>query len=263
MLLDLFDTPIIPGLSSTPDFLSKAEERQLIARIEGEGLTPFRFHEWTGRRMTHSYGWKYDFQSESLSRSADLPSWLVPLRDRAAHHAGLSPEAIVQALLIRYDAGAGIGWHKDRQIYRDVIGISLGNPAAMRFRRRVGTSWKRASAPLEARCVTIGSTVSRLSNGRATRSRCAASRNGAGGSRCGSGLSAECRSVVAAVALTLCGLGLGVLLHILREGPADIVGLLELALVVTPDVTLVRASIDQFAFRHDFLRGWRETRTSK
>ena len=153
MLLDLFDTPIIPGLSSIPDFLSEAEEQDLIARIEGEGLTPFRFHEWTGKRLTHSYGWKYDFQNETLSRSADLPSWLVPLRDRAARHAGLSPEAIVQALLIRYDAGAGIGWHKDRPIYQDVIGISLGNTAAMRFRRRAGSTWTRASAPLEPRAL--------------------------------------------------------------------------------------------------------------
>ena len=153
MLLDLFDTPIISGLSSTPDFLSAAEEQDLVGRIEAEGLTPFRFHEWTGKRMTHSYGWKYDFQTESLSRSAELPSWLEPLRNRAAMHAGLPPETIVQALLIRYDAGAGIGWHKDRPIYQDVIGISLGNAAAMRFRRRVGSAWKRASAPLEPRAL--------------------------------------------------------------------------------------------------------------
>jgi len=153
MLLDLFDTPIIPGLSWTPDFLSEAEEQDLIARIEAEGLTPFRFHEWTGKRMTHSYGWKYDFQTEALSRSAAPPPWLEPVCIRAAEHVALPADAIVQALLIRYDPGAGIGWHKDRPIYQDVIGISLGNTAAMRFRRRVGSTWKRASVPLEPRAL--------------------------------------------------------------------------------------------------------------
>lgn len=153
MLLDLFDAPLIPGLGSTPDFLSESEENELIARIQTEGLTPFRFHEWTGKRLTHSFGWKYDFGTGALTRSAPLPSWLEPVRDRAARHAGLAPDTVVQALLIRYDAGAGIGWHKDRPIYEEVIGISLGAAAAMRFRRRKGDGWLRASSPLDPRAL--------------------------------------------------------------------------------------------------------------
>jgi alkylated DNA repair protein (DNA oxidative demethylase) len=43
---------------------------------------------------------------------------------------------LVQALLIRYDPGAGIGWHRDRPLFEHVVGISLGAPATMRFRRR-------------------------------------------------------------------------------------------------------------------------------
>jgi alkylated DNA repair protein (DNA oxidative demethylase) len=149
MVLDLFDAPVIPGLLSRPDFLRAGEERALIEAIDSVDLTPFQFQQWTGKRLTHSFGWKYDFQTGALSRGAPMPDWLLPVRDRAAASIGLAAEELVQALLIRYDAGAGIGWHKDRPIYEHVIGISLGAPAAMRFRRQDGERWRRATAPLE------------------------------------------------------------------------------------------------------------------
>jgi alkylated DNA repair dioxygenase AlkB len=38
----------------------------------------------------------------------------------------LRPDELVQALLIRYDPGAGIGWYRDRSVFGHVIGISLG-----------------------------------------------------------------------------------------------------------------------------------------
>jgi alkylated DNA repair dioxygenase AlkB len=65
----------------------------------------------------------------------------------------LTPDDLVQALLIRYDPGAGIGWHRDRSVFEHVIGISLGAPATMRFRRRRPGGFDRASAFLEPRSV--------------------------------------------------------------------------------------------------------------
>lgn len=148
---DLFDIPLVPGLHSRSDFLAPAEEGALIAAIDAVGLAPFRFQQWTGKRLTHSFGWQYDFQSGELGRGAPMPDWLVPIRDRAADAAGLAPDALVQALLLRYDAGAGIGWHRDRPIYDQVVGISLGAPATMRFRRKEGERWQRVHVPLEPR----------------------------------------------------------------------------------------------------------------
>lgn len=151
MMLDLFDVPVIPGLATASDFLSADEERALIAAIDTQEMTPFRFQQWTGKRLTLSFGWKYDFQSGALSRSEPMPDWLLPVRDRAAAFAGLDSEEIVQSLLTRYDTGAGIGWHRDRPIYEHVMGISLGAPAAMRFRRERDGRWECASSPLEPR----------------------------------------------------------------------------------------------------------------
>jgi alkylated DNA repair dioxygenase AlkB len=78
---------------------------------------------------------------------------LLPLREKAAAFAGLASEDFVQALLIRYDPGAGIGWHRDRPLFEHVVGISLGNPATLRLRRRREGGFERASAVLAPRSV--------------------------------------------------------------------------------------------------------------
>lgn len=148
---DLFNSPIIAGLATADDFITPAEEQSLIAAIERETLTPFQFHQWTGKRLTCSFGWSYDFQTGVLARTEPIPAWLLGIRNRAATFAGLALHDLVQSLLIRYDPGAGIGWHKDRPIYGDVIGISLGAPAVMRFRRSQDKHWLRAVAPLAPR----------------------------------------------------------------------------------------------------------------
>ena len=60
---------------------------------------------------------------------------------------------LVQALLIRYDPGAGIGWHRDRPVFEHVLGISLGAPATMRFRRRKPGGFDRATRLLAPRSI--------------------------------------------------------------------------------------------------------------
>jgi DNA oxidative demethylase len=151
-LQDLFEiTPSIAGLRTQPDFITAAEERELIARIEAEDLHPFRFQQWTGKRLVKSFGWEYDFQAGTVGKAEPVPEWLLFLRDRAARFAGLAPEALSQALLLKYGAGAGIGWHKDRPNFDQVLGISLGAFVSMRFRRKLGERWKRVTVPLEPR----------------------------------------------------------------------------------------------------------------
>ena len=151
MTLDLFDAPVLPGLNVRSDLIDAAEERMLIGHIDATDLTPFRFQSWTGKRLTTSFGWSYDFEVGRPSYAPPIPDWLLPFRDRAAGFAKLVPDDLIQALLIRYDPGAGIGWHRDRPIYGHVLGISLGEPATMRFRRRRAGGFDRASVPLDPR----------------------------------------------------------------------------------------------------------------
>ncbi|KQX18644.1 2OG-Fe(II) oxygenase [Sphingomonas sp. Root50] len=150
---DLFELPLLPGFDLRPDLLDAAEERALIARIDEARPSPFRFQQWTGKRLTRSYGWSHDFETGRFAMTDPLPDWLMPLRERAAGFGGLDPEVLVQALVIRYDPGAGIGWHRDRPVFGQVIGISLGAPAALRFRRRRAGRFARIAAPLSPRSI--------------------------------------------------------------------------------------------------------------
>jgi len=152
-MLDLFDIEATPGLSTALDIVTAAEETDLVARINAADLEPFRFQQWTGKRLTRSFGWSYDFETGKFSRTEPMPDWLTAIRTRAASFAGLEPADLVQVLLTRYDPGAGIGWHKDRPVFEHVVGISLGAPATMRFRRRQGAKFERRSAELLPRSV--------------------------------------------------------------------------------------------------------------
>ena len=147
----LFDLALIPGLATQDDLVTPEEEADLIARITALDLTPFRFQGFTGKRLTTSFGWAYDFERGRIAPTEPIPGWLDPLRGRAAAFAGLPTDALVQALLIRYDPGAGIGWHRDRSVFNQIVGVSLGAPAVLAFRQRVDTGFRRVKLTLPPR----------------------------------------------------------------------------------------------------------------
>jgi alkylated DNA repair dioxygenase AlkB len=147
----LFDQELIPGLLTRDELVDAAEEAELIAHIATLNLTPFRFQGFTGKRLTTSFGFAYDFEVGRIIRAEPIPNWLAPLRCRAADFAGLRSAELVQALVIRYDPGAGIGWHRDRPQFEQVVGISLGASAMLTFRQRTATGFRRVKLPLAPR----------------------------------------------------------------------------------------------------------------
>jgi alkylated DNA repair dioxygenase AlkB len=147
----LFDAPLIAGLEYREDFIGEAEERELIDRLMDVDLAPFRFHGWIGNRRTRSLGWRYDFDDASFTPGELILDWMLPLRRKAARLADIGPEDFVQALIARYDPGAGIGWHRDRDVFETVVGISLNTPATLRFRQRTADGFRRASLEVAPR----------------------------------------------------------------------------------------------------------------
>jgi alkylated DNA repair protein (DNA oxidative demethylase) len=157
----LFNEPLIAGLKYREELISDSEERQLLAHLTPLELAPFRFHGWLGNRKTQSFGWRYDFDDASFRPAEPLPNWLLPLRDKAAAFAGLAPDAFVHVLLARYDPGAGIGWHRDRDVFEKVVGVSLNTPVILRFRQRAASGFRRASLEVAPRSAYLLSDESR------------------------------------------------------------------------------------------------------
>lgn len=147
----LFDAPLVPGLAYREELIDSDEEGKLIAAIEDIELSPFKFQGWTGKRLTRTFGWRYDFDDRSFEPADPLPEWLLPLRDKAAAFGGIDPDEFVHALVTRYDPGTGIGWHRDRPQFGKVVGVSLAGPATLRFRQRTASGFRRASLELSPR----------------------------------------------------------------------------------------------------------------
>ena len=115
----------------------------------------FQFHSFLGKRRVVSFGWRYDFSGGGLTKANDMPAFLLDLRAKAAAFAGLCASDLQHLLVTEYGPGAAIGWHKDRSVFGDVLGISLLAPCTFRFRRREETGWDRISLELKPRSIYL------------------------------------------------------------------------------------------------------------
>jgi DNA oxidative demethylase len=139
------------GLDYVPGLIGPEEEETLARRIACLPFKPFEFHGFTGNRRTVSFGLHYAFDGSGLVQAAPIPEWLRPLRARAAALAGREAEDFPHMLVIEYAPGAGIGWHRDRPVFGDVVGVSLLASAPLRFRRRAGAKWERFTLTADPR----------------------------------------------------------------------------------------------------------------
>jgi alkylated DNA repair dioxygenase AlkB len=139
------------GLRYQPALISSTEETKLVEHVRELPFREFEFHGYLGKRRVVSFGWKYDFGSQRLQKAEEIPDYLVSLRALAALFANLEPEAFAQVLVTEYAEGAGIGWHRDKAVFGQVVGISLLAPCTLRFRRKVRDNWERANLQAEPR----------------------------------------------------------------------------------------------------------------
>jgi alkylated DNA repair dioxygenase AlkB len=161
--LALFDAqPSLPaGFRYAPELLSADEESELVMHPRELTLKEFEFHGYRGKRRTASFGWHYDFNRETLDRVDDMPPFLRALRVRAAAFAAMDPARLQHVLVTEYGAGAGIGWHRDKAVFGEIVGISLLAPCTFRLRRKAGPTWERASITAEPRSAYLLSGPSR------------------------------------------------------------------------------------------------------
>jgi alkylated DNA repair dioxygenase AlkB len=144
---DLFAHPpeLPEGMRYATDVITRQEEEALLNALSSLPFKEFEFHGFLGKRRVVSFGWRYDFNGAGLGQANAMPDFLLPVRERAARFAGLAPAALEHALVLEYTPGAAIGWHKDRPVFDDVVGVSLLAPCTFRLRRKAGAKWERRS----------------------------------------------------------------------------------------------------------------------
>jgi alkylated DNA repair dioxygenase AlkB len=132
------DTKLPEGLRYRSQLITPAEEESLIARVSALPFKEFKFHGFKGRRRTVSFGWQYEFSGRGrLLKANAIPQMFLPLRVIAAEFAQIEPDSLQHVLVVEYRPGAGIGWHRDKPVFGEVVGVSLLAPCVLRFRRNL------------------------------------------------------------------------------------------------------------------------------
>jgi alkylated DNA repair dioxygenase AlkB len=143
------------GLEYRAELVSPEDEAEFLEHFRKLDFREYEFHGYLGKRRVVSFGLHYDLNDSTVRSTADIPGFLLPLRQKAADFAGLAPSELQQALVTEYTPGAAIGWHRDRPAYRDVIGVSFCSSCRFRLRRKRGSGWERAALLVEPRSVYL------------------------------------------------------------------------------------------------------------
>jgi alkylated DNA repair dioxygenase AlkB len=112
----------IPGATYLRDFVSLAEERELISHIEQGTWT----HEFARRRQHYGIG----YGEQGRTEPSPLPAWIEMIARRIVK-ARLFRKMPVQALVNEYLPGQGISAHKDYQPFEEVASLSLASGCLM------------------------------------------------------------------------------------------------------------------------------------
>ena len=121
----------INGLKYIPNFITRAEEKNLINSINSA-----TWLKDLKRRVQH-YGYKYDYRARALNYSmylGDLPEWTAPFIKRIRRE-NLIKEDPDQLIVNEYLPGQGIANHVDCQPCFDetIFSLSLGSTCLMDF----------------------------------------------------------------------------------------------------------------------------------
>lgn len=138
--LALFDAPraTVPslpeGLVYERGWLTPVEQVALLEVVRELPFAHATYKAYTARRRVVGYGGRFDYDRNQLMPAPPLIDALHPLRSRVARWSGLDEGSLEHTLVSEYAPGTPLGWHRDVPDFEDVIGVSLGSPAVLRFR---------------------------------------------------------------------------------------------------------------------------------
>jgi alkylated DNA repair dioxygenase AlkB len=150
------------GFAYRSDVISPAEESRLIREIARLPFKEFQFYGFEGKRRVVSFGWHYDFSQHKALPAEPIPEFLHDVYRTVKKASGLALPHLKQVLVTEYAPGAPIGWHKDRPVFGNVMGLSLASACTFRLRKSKGKGrWERVSLRLEPRSAYLLSGAAR------------------------------------------------------------------------------------------------------
>lgn len=124
------------GLCYHADFITASEEQNLIHHIQLlDWQEVFLFGQVAKRRVVH-FGMDYHYEHRRIKPTQPAPEFLKKIIGRGSKLLMVGFEDIAEVLISEYPINAGIGWHRDAPVFESVLGISLGSPTWIHFRKR-------------------------------------------------------------------------------------------------------------------------------
>jgi alkylated DNA repair dioxygenase AlkB len=124
-----------PGFRYAPEFLTTAEEGELLMQIQKTEWSAVRMHGVVAKRRVAHFGLRYAYEGRKAEEGPPIPEYLLGVRARLAAWAEVQAQDLVEALVTEYAPGAPIGWHLDAPMFGIVVAVSLAGAVRMRFRR--------------------------------------------------------------------------------------------------------------------------------
>jgi alkylated DNA repair dioxygenase AlkB len=123
----LFDiAPVLPpGFNYYPNFITEAEEAQLMKLVAQFELQQMKFHEYEAKRKVINFGQGWSFTEQKLKQGNAIPAEFAFIVDRIAKQLSIPNELIVQFLITEYPVGSVINWHRDAPPFDIIAGLSL------------------------------------------------------------------------------------------------------------------------------------------
>jgi alkylated DNA repair dioxygenase AlkB len=149
------DTPMPSGFRYRADLIGRDEEAALLKAIASISFEHFIFRGFLAKRKVAPFGYRYDEKSRAMVQTSAIPSFLLELRTKIATFAGRPADDFKQAMIIEYEPGVTLGWHRDRPYYGEIVGVSLLSSANFRLRLRTEKGWSRVTQIVEPRSAYI------------------------------------------------------------------------------------------------------------
>jgi alkylated DNA repair dioxygenase AlkB len=150
----LFPIPIsrvVPaGFGYCEQAILPEDESSVLAKLADLPFKEFQFRGFEGKRRVVSFGWCYDFNDHKVLPADPIPPFLLEVYRTIQANSGFVLRDLQQVLVSEYAPGAPIGWHRDRPVFGDVMGLSLASPCSFRLRKPIADGkWQRAAVLLE------------------------------------------------------------------------------------------------------------------
>jgi alkylated DNA repair dioxygenase AlkB len=153
------------GFSYFPDFISGAEEANLLEGVSQIDLHAFNFHGFEAKRKVASFGFDYSFDNNALSKGKEIPAEFHRIIKQVAHHISIEASDFKELLVTEYPVGAVINWHRDAFPFDLIAGISLASDCTFRLRPHDKSKQSRSaviSFPLKRRSLYVIQGIARM-----------------------------------------------------------------------------------------------------